>query len=282
MNIPRFWSRADGRAEAPGGKPLSLMSWGWSSAGIDDAKAAAARRLEQMVRRVREGRPFPDAYDYGARPIREEIVGEIEAGGEPAAVVTRNRYGCLVLNAASVLFLDVDLPEPKAAPLGGLFRWLRGRRGDPETDSLARLRDALAAGAGASFRIYRTAAGFRAIALDREFEPGSPQVDALMAASGADPAFAQLCRSQRSFRARLTPKPWRCGVPLPPGAFPRESADLEASFREWLSHYEDASRAHATCRLVEERGGAPANPRIAAVLALHDHTTRAAESLPLA
>ncbi len=53
----------------------------------------------------------PRAYAYGDRPLREEIVRSVAGDGERAAVVTRNSFGCLVLNTAGVLFVDVDLPR---------------------------------------------------------------------------------------------------------------------------------------------------------------------------
>ena len=58
-----------------------------------------------------------------------------------------------------------------------------------------------------------------------------------MKALGADPAFLHLCRIQGSFRARLTPKPWRCGQANPPGSFPREP-EAQAAFAEWLAQYQ--------------------------------------------
>ena len=51
---------------------------------------------------------------------------EIKNGsGEAAAVITRNSYGCLVLNTVRAMFVDIDLPEPK--PSGGLFKRLFGK-----------------------------------------------------------------------------------------------------------------------------------------------------------
>ncbi len=61
---------------------------------------------------------------YLDRPMREPVLREVKKdNGELAAVVTRNSYGCLVLNTARVMFVDVDLPELK--PEGGF--WSRFR-----------------------------------------------------------------------------------------------------------------------------------------------------------
>jgi hypothetical protein len=87
--------------------------WGW---GRDEAtaKREAVKRLERLIERLRRGEPFPDAYAYGSRPLREEIVQVLDGESEdqPHAVLTRNRYGATVLNTTRLLFLDIDLPAP--------------------------------------------------------------------------------------------------------------------------------------------------------------------------
>jgi len=108
-----------------------------------------------MVDRVARGDRLPERYAYGLRALREEIVEEIATGGnEGPALVTRNSYGSLVINAPSVMFIDVDVPEPGAlARLGRLFSSKRG--GDQQLDTF---KEALTAASTSSFRIYRTAA----------------------------------------------------------------------------------------------------------------------------
>src|SRR5712692_10909752 len=79
-----------------------------------------------------------------------------------SAVVTRNGYGSLVLNADRAMFVDVDLPRASFASRFGA--WLGVARHRPEAETLARLKTVLASVSGSSFRIYRTAAGFRVLA----------------------------------------------------------------------------------------------------------------------
>jgi hypothetical protein len=195
------------------------------------------------------------------------------------AVITRNSYGCLVLYAAHALFVDIDLRAPTFTEwLAGLL----GKRRDPAGERLASLRAALQAMPSASFRIYRTAAGFRVLATSPAFEPGSSAAAALLQATGADPAFVQLCRLQHSFRARLTPKPWRVGLAAPPGSFPRDHPDDRAAFAAWLGEYQRTAAAWATCQFVETIGSGVVDRSISPILRLHDDFTRAQSQLPLA
>jgi len=134
----------------------------------------------------------------------------------------------------------------------------------------------------ASFRVYRTAAGFRAIALDREFDPTARDTQELMQRTATDAAYMQLCRAQRSFRARLTPKPWRAECPLPPGAFPREDEKLRKRFASWLRRYESARAHYRTCRYLETIGSGRPSARNARLIELHDRETGVEQALNLA
>jgi hypothetical protein len=201
------------------------------------------------------------------------------AGTESEAVVTRNRYGALVLNTARIPFVDVDVDE-----VSWLHRLL-GRFGrpvrTPET-VLEHIRETCRRHARQSFRIYRTKAGFRVLAIDLMLDPTSARARDLLSAFGADPRFVKLCGVQEGFRARLTPKPWRCGCRLPPGQHPREDAEARARFAAWLETYDAACARHATCRYLETIGRDRIPEAARAVVEEHDRTARADSELPLA
>lgn len=281
MLIPRSWAKAEGECKAPDNRQLKFAVWGWGSDNAS-AKNEAASRLQRLLERVRRGEPLPRGYGYGNRPLREEILESFGDGvsEQPAAVLTRNRYGAVVLNTSRLLFLDIDVPAES------LFQRLRrlfsGNRQKPGEAVLTRLRETIRRNGRGTFRVYQTAAGFRAIAVDREYDPAGRDAQELMKQTGTDPAFTRLCAAQRSFRARLTPKPWRCGSPLPPGQYPFPDEIARGRYSDWIAAYEKRATGYATCRYLETIGSGRPTGQGDRLVALHDRLTRCGESLPLA
>lgn len=281
MHIPKQWFLARATGRLPDGREVPIKTWGWG----DDprsAEAEAGTRLRRVLDRLARGESFPGTYpEYASRPLREEILavfGE-RAGAEPSAILTRNAYGAQILNVANLLFLDIDV-----APATGwqqLLVGLRLQRDSRHADGLAKLRQALQGYGRATFRIYRTAAGFRVLAIDRQFDPDGPDTRQLMAATDTDPDYRRLCAAQRSFRARLTPKPWRCGSERMHPRYPR-SDDNQTRFQTWLEQYESACGSFSTCEYLETVGSGRPIEAFEELLELHDRITRSAETLPLA
>jgi hypothetical protein len=237
------------------------------------AKASAAlytarQRLLASAECYRHNKPLAGEEYYGGDRTEETAPNREHIDG----LVTRNHYGCIVLNAAHALFIDVDVLGERQ-PCGPIEPWQQ---------VLDDLRTVLRNERDEGFRIYRTAAGFRIIATRREYEPRSPQSAGLMESVGADADFVSLCHVQNSFRARLTPKPWRCGLRRPPNFFPRETADEKLRFTEWLSHYEQACRSYSTCQYLGRVGPEAIHARIAPIVELHDRESKAHAPLPLA
>jgi hypothetical protein len=282
VHIPRIWAKANADVTAPDRRPLALVAWGW---GDDEAQAKreASSRLDRIVQRVRRGEPFPERYAYGDRPLREEILQTFDGVGEsePRAILTRNAYGATVLNTARLLFLDIDTgarEEGLGQKLGRLFGG-----GSKEDPALVKLRETLRNAGKGAFRIYRTAGGYRALAVEREFDPASREAHDLMKATGTDPFYIRLCNAQKSFRARLTPKPWRMEMKAPPWEYPRTDPAHQRRFEEWLAEYEQASSKYATCKFLEALAKGPfVGMDDNDLVAIHDRMTRAMEPLPLA
>lgn len=279
MNIPRYWARASAETTRPDGHPINLTAWGWSATDLAGARRAAEDRLSRMMARVESGEPLPNRYPYGVRALREEIVRKIARGDATPAIVTRNSYGSLVINAPDVMFVDVDAPAaPRRGFLSGLFS---GKRSGEEDDAWRAVAAKLKEATGSSFRIYGTAGGYRLIATERTFTPGSGEAERIMEAVGADPSYVQLCRAQKTFRARLTPKPWRAGLSAPPNQFPREPRE-QTAFDQWLATYTQKSADKAVCRYFGDAGPGRVATSIAPVVEYHDEQTRVGSQLTLA
>jgi hypothetical protein len=239
------------------------------------ALSAARARLKAVALHCQEKSP-PHAPYYGSG-YEEEPIRSAHLWG---AVMTRNHYGSLILNAAHTLFIDVDVAQSRRT-----LRRDNAHRDHwpaPWPTMFDDLQTVLTSERKQGFRIYRTAAGFRILATAQQFEPGSYESKRLMSIVCADAAFVDLCRIQKSFRARLTPKPWRCGARRPPNVYPRTSADEQRRFTQWLWQYERACRDRATCQYLGHVGPQTTHDCIGPIIELHDRETKAFERLPLA
>jgi hypothetical protein len=278
MNFPPFWAR---------GKSGDFFCWRWSSQSLAEAQSLANQAAQQLADRFRAGN-YPPKHGgyYPDRPFREQIMQEIKSGsGETAVVVTRNSYGCLVLNTAQVMFVDIDLPEPK--PSGGLFKRLFGKpdpapSGNLQSEALTRIENWTRNNSGWGWRIYRTRAGLRLLATQGLVEADSATADGVFEALGADPLYRKLCKTQKCFRARLTPKPWRCGIYSKPQRWPWLDTKEEKRFQKWEQQYQSASVNWATCELVNQIGNAVVHPEVQPVVKLHDDAVRVGSKLQLA
>jgi len=257
--------------------------WRWSDVSVEDAQRQADARAVELAKMFAAGTPL-DRYGYGDRAMREEIVQTVarDARGD-AAVITRNAYGALVLNTSGVMFIDIDFAQP-ANPLGGLFRRLMGgpKPAGPEELGLRKIQDWAAQRSELGLRVYRTFAGLRCLVTNRTFDVTQATTTDLLASIGSDPLYVRLCRVQGCFRARLTPKPWRCRTPLPPARWPWTNADVEARFRQWQSGYERSSQAYGVCRFLRHFGATQVHPEIRAILDLHDQFSCQHVDQPLA
>ena len=276
MNFPPFWAR---------GVSGNFFCWRWSANSAAEAQSLADQASRQLADRFAHG-DFPPKHGgyYPNRPFREPVLQEIKNdAGETAAVITRNSYGCLVLNTARVMFVDVDLPEPKSS---GLFSRFFGKASAApvvtESGALAKVENWTRNNPDWGWRIYRTRAGLRLLATHALFDPESAASDGVFDALGADPLYRQLCKAQKCYLARLTPKPWRCGIRTKPERWPFLDARAEKHFQKWDAQYQSFAAGWATCELVKKIGSDEVHPAVQPVLKLHDEMTRLESKLKLA
>lgn len=286
MKFARYWKKASAVAQWPDDEPVKVSSFGWSDRSEGEAGRMAEERLRRVVQRIETEEEWPEhGYGYSERPPREEIVEEFAGeGGAAAAVVTRNSYGSLILNTSDLVFIDVDIPYEYVG--GGLLGAIRSLFGGQTEDAASRTYRRIEAAARRhpeyTFRLYRTFAGFRCAVTNRRLAAGSHESRRLLEDFGADPLYVRLCQSQKSYRARLTPKYWRCGARRPPARFPWETEAEEQTYRAWEREYGALSARFATCRLVAQFGTQPPGAETQKFINLHDRHTRADSKLELA
>ena len=256
MHFPKFWAM---------GGAGKYKCWRSSDVSDADAKSKADAAANLIGDRLDSG-DLGRKYGYPDRAVREEVLQQsLDASGKIAWAITRNAYGCDVLNTARMVFVDVDHPDAALAKnLDKARRWVDKHQ-------------------GWSMRAYRTRAGLRLLATHGLFAPDDPLiVGDLFPSLDTDPLYARLCKTQASFRARLTPKPWRCGCQAPHFRWPWRDAKDRERFQQWANGYKTAAQKYATCELAAEIGPRQVHPDLAPMIALHDERSRVGSGLPLA
>lgn len=132
---------------------------------------------------------------------------------------------------------------------------------------------------------YETPAGARLLPTHATFDAADARSYAFMDFVEADPLYRRMCRLQKCFRARVSPKPWRAGVTehfRAGGVWPvADPAKLEAR-AAWVAKYERRAGHYASCRLAETVGTGRADPRVEEIRRLHDEMCRADSRLEIA
>jgi hypothetical protein len=275
MRIPKYWVRGEYSGQDHQGKSRKFWAWGWSFGDLAEATAMAAQRARRIFEHFVQG-GTPCTYDYLEHPLREEIVHSYGQGESTAAVVTRNRYGSLVLNTAKVCFVDVDFPTAEPLGLFGSLKALfmakkfREQAAAAQVETMQRVRQWATRNPRRSFRLYRTAAGLRMLMTDQLYEPNSAEVATLFNELGSDTLYRKLTQKQECFRARLTPKPWRCDCRRPPNRYPWENPKYENAYRKWQEGYGNKTKGFGTCHFLEAFGAEASDETIGGVIELHD------------
>jgi hypothetical protein len=288
VKLPNFWAHATAEENDAQGNPVSFSCWRSSDSSEGEAHASALEAAKRVVRKLLLREPLQQ-YGYNTGALREQVIERLNDGtGELIGAVTQNGYGSLVLITAHVMFVDVDFPPVAAGEgLRHTFKSLFKRT----TPSPVAQREEAARQQVERFlndnprwgvRLYRTAAGMRVLATHDLFDPRTDATRSVFEALGADPLYVRLCQAQECFRARLTPKPWRCGYYANRVAWPRENADAQNRFDQWNSEYNTRQTRYATCRFLASLGSSAVHPEAGRIVELHDHMTRSDQPLELA
>lgn len=133
--------------------------------------------------------------------------------------------------------------------------------------------------------VYATPAGARLLPLHATFDAADDASFEFMRFVEADARYERMCRLQRCFRARVSPKPWRAGVTehfRAGGTWPVRDPARLAARAAWVRRYEAAAKGFASCRYVETIGAGRSDARVEAVRRLHDDLGRATSGLTTA
>ncbi|RNC82772.1 MAG: hypothetical protein ED559_13670 [Phycisphaera sp.] len=278
MKVARYWARRSCTADDENGYPVTRTVLRGSDISLADAEHRVKLACDQICQNIRAGFE-PDWYAYDRQTKPEPIEREwFNEAGARAAAITTNRHGIPVLNTASLAFIDVDLlPRKKPGLLAKMFSKKDAPTDDP---NIAAFHIWVRGSNARSARIYRTAAGLRYLITAPSFDPESVETARLMEQLNADPMYARLCKHQRSFRARLAPKPWRIGCT---GISVNAVNDRESPADSGnLDHYKEAAKRYAVCELVEEVGPPPRDALIQELVRVHDEMCSVGSYLPLA
>ncbi len=288
MKIPKYWAQESRAVQGQDGYWLRMSAWRWSDFSTDDARQNARARVKELVAKVQRGEIL-DRYSYGDRPLREEAIRSI-AGNQnrELGLITRNSYGSLVLNAPQAMFIDIDFSDEGPAvellpQLGRLF----GRKpakpaSTPEERAVASIQQWAARNPGVGLRVYRTAGGVRGLITSDLFDPAQETTLNILRELQADPLYTRLCRNQECFRARLSPKHWRCDIAKPPSRWPWADAGAESQYRAWDQKYNAAASRYDVCRLLAQIGNPNVHPDVQPILDQHDQACISGRNLPLA
>ena len=283
MKFYRYWHFIEKEIDG-----VKVRSRAGSNESPEQAAILAERKLEFYRRFTDPVLPPPSPEELAAfrrestgsseyePAICEEVVEELDKHN----VITRNRYGALVLNSEDHAFLDIDFDNCPAPGLGERLRAFFGgaSRQTPEERLFELLRKILNDRLPYTpARLYRTFKGFRLLLkTDRKAE--SPAMQELMKQLFCDSLYASFCARQKCYRARLTPKPRRIRMNTAlKFTFPCGEAQNEER-RAWLEAYESRSAGYAVCRLVKCFGPEMKTP----VTAYHDRVCGVGSDKPLA
>lgn len=271
MRIPPYWVTDSYSGMDAAGQERRFYAWGWSFESEAEARKMAREKATRIFNHIVFGKR-PDRYPYLTEPLREEIIDTLKDGSREIAVITRNRYGALILNAASVFFADIDYPEASPS-VGGFLKKLFGG-GTPPQDPATLTLEAVKTWAQHhpqhAFRLYRTKAGLRLLFTDKRYDPASTETANLLKSLGSDRMYQILTEKQATFRARLTPKPWRCNFYAPTRVFPSDTPENQSYYRQWVQDYQAACVGYRACELVESIGATAFDNEIAEIVQLHD------------
>jgi hypothetical protein len=171
----------------------------------------------------------PDSHNYVKGFLREpndistyrgkEVEPIVDPDGlyeldKEQAWLTVNHYNALVLNSRNMLIADVDFGDHRLNRFAGAkdCNDVLANLADLHLLDDEHMRFSQFAFAEQTYLVYRTHSGCRVICTSASvpWDEMGWAAERFMRFLRTDPEYIQLCGIQKCYRARLTPKPWRC------------------------------------------------------------------------
>lgn len=265
MKLYKYWVKLEGKIKI-GNREQNTLVYGASNQSPEEAQQKANAKLQWIQQKILGTATTDESYEVA---IREEIIQRLDEHN----VITRNRYGSLVLNSEKMLILDID-----HAPIS-FWSFLKGQIGKKwhKPKILNLINRKIKNYPQLNFRVYETPKGYRVIVTGKEFSGADAEAQQIMKDFHVDYLYSLLCEKQNCFRARLSPKPHRIKVTSPKLLFPRSPVE-ENTFQNWLKSYEEKADRYSSCKFIFATDKHSKNPAIE----LHDRMTKATSSLPMA
>ncbi len=242
MRIFKYWVAYTKELNIKGIKQLSKVHGGSNVSENEAIKDAENKLLK--AQKIINGELDRDQ-EYEA-DIVEEIIHKIDDHN----IITRNRYGALVLNSKNMLFIDIDDYSKSLADR--LFK----RKNTKKELILDKIDKIVGKNkyAELGFRVYETSKGYRVLVTNKDFNPRTGESKSIMNDFGSDHLYRWLCIKQNCYRARLTPKPYRIKQKGIKVIYPGRNTEQQQKLSEWIKDYEEKSRDYSTCHLIKEYG----------------------------
>lgn len=324
MLVPQYWAESKTKKIIQGRQvTIRRFGWSDDSNARAQEHAqervAEAISLMESGKKIRKTEPKVPYNGAEGVPIREEIVSR-----HRDSVITRNSYGALCINTPDVLFADIDLQDEPLAKhywiaffilsmitVGAaalmrswplfislliisfalvtllaiiIFKLQILLQGSPAKVSMDRVRNFSRSNPYWHLRVYQTPRGYRILVMHKTFDPNDADAQMFLQKLHSDPLYVRMCKSQKCFRARVSPKPWRIDVPRltpRPGVWPIAVEKMSDRI-SWVKNYEQAATNYASCRFLEKLGSGVVDPKTEFIRSLHDKYSKSDTDLKIA
>lgn len=257
MRIFKYWIEHSKELYIEGIKQSSKV-FGGSNVSEIEAIHDAEKKLIKAQKIINGELRKDDTYEAD---IIEEIVEKIDDEN----IITRNRYGALILNSKKLLFIDIDNYSKT------IFDFLFKNKYTSKELMLHKIEKTAKKDkySNFGFRVYETSKGFRVLVTNKEFNPRSHESKSIMNDFNSDYLYRWLCIKQNCYRARLTPKPYRIKQKGIRVIYPNRNDEQQQKLSNWIKDYEQKSQKFSTCHLVKQYGKVQMND----VIEYHDKVT---------